>query len=352
MRALPFILAAFSLGPACGGVQDSDELVLDDPVVLPPPDLSGVDLEASFRDAFQLMADVDLRSIWAGHVASFDARRPGCPDLFAGNPDVENIDLDEDARGTSWSDFCEQGDGTTWSGFQYWEIAIEAEGDPTTAEGRTTEAERFLFGDGVVGVGDRVLFEFDGEATDSLTLVEAAEGYRAWTYTSLVVGTSTGDLAFDANSSPTPGGIRTDLYRRATGGNDSTLEARGNVYLFEHRLQNRFDSIGLDLEFRGEAGAGPDDCIKEPRGWIALRDEDAYWYDLVFGPRFSGDPDDPDYPNEPYSECDGCGTLYVRGLEQEGIEVCLDLSFLWASALSAPEPQEFAFTLRNPGEDR
>jgi hypothetical protein len=337
---------------ACGGDADSDDLVLDDPIQLPAPDLSGVDLPASFIDAFQLMATVDLRAVWAGHVSSFQHRQGGCPDLFAGNPDVENIDLDMDAPGTSWSDFCEQGDGTTWSGFQYWEVDIAAEGDATTAEGRTTEAERLLFGDGVVGQGDAVLFEFDGEATDALTLVEAADGYRAWTYTSLVVGTATGDLAFDPVGSPTPGGLRTDLYRRATGGNDATLEARGNVYLFEHRLQGRFDSIGLDLELRGEAGAGPEDCTKEPRGWIALRDEDAYWYDLVFEPRFSGDPDDPDYPNDPYSACDGCGTLYVRGLEQEGVEVCLDLSFLWDSALTSPDPTDFAFTLRKPGEER
>jgi len=142
----------------------------------------------------------------------------------------------------------------------------------------------------------------------------------------------------------------TDLIRRAPGGIDQGLEATGNVYFVERRIQDRFDSIGADLEIIGPEAAGPDDCALEPQGWIAIRDEDAYWYDLVFSPRFDGDPNDPDYPNEPYSECDGCGTLYVRGLEQDGIEVCLNLDFLWDGMLAPPELQEFAFTLRDPGE--
>lgn len=334
----------------CGTPEDTDVLELDDPVELPAPDLTGVDLPAAFESAFTLMGEVDLRSPWQGHVDSLALRRGGCPDVFAGNPDVEDIDIDERARGWAWLDFCRQADRTEFGGFQYWELDVRSEGDATTAEGRTTETSRLLFGDGLVALEDEVFYEFDGEATDGLTLVQAADGYEAWTYTSRVEGTVTGNLTFP-DGSATPGGYRTDLYRRATGGVDASLEARGNVYMFEHRIQDRFDSIAMDLELKGPAGAGPDDCIEEPRGWIALRDENAFWYDLVFEPRYDGDPDDPDYPNDPYSECDGCGTLYVRGLEQESIEVCLDLTFLWDGVLTPPSPEEFAFTLRDPGEE-
>lgn len=348
MSRLLALLPLALVGTGCGAPEDTDALVLDDPVELPPPDLEGVDLPAAFEAAFRRMADVDLRPAFAGHRDALALRRAGCPDIYLGNPDVEGIELDDDL-GWSWRDFCTQPDATTFGGFAFWQGEASAVGDPETAEGRIIEAERRMVADGVVGRGDQVLFEFDGSGTDALTLVEATDDYTAWTYTSLVEATVTGSLAFpDADGMP--GGYRTDLYRRATGGVNATLEARGNVYMFEHRIQDRFDSIGLDLELKGEAGAGPDDCTLEPQGWIALRDEDAFWYDLVFEPRYAGDPDDPDYPNEPYSECDGCGTLYVRGLEQESTEVCLDLSFLWDDALDRPEPTDFVFTLRDLGE--
>ncbi|MFK7929209.1 MAG: hypothetical protein AB8H79_13530 [Myxococcota bacterium] len=341
--------AIFGLG-ACSGGEDTEDVVIDPPVTLPPPDLTGVDLAAAFEEAFVAMGQIDVRAPWAGHLDGLNLRQPGCPDIYAGNPDIEGIDLNTRNKGMSWADFCDQSDGTTFGGFEYWEIAVSAEGDETTGAGRTTEASRLLFGDGFIGRGDEALFEFDGEATDGLSFTKAANDYYAWTYSSRVEGTVTGTLPF--GDTDMAGGYRTDLIRRATGGVDQGLEATGNVFFFERRMQGRFDSIGADLEIIGPEAAGPDDCALEPQGWIAIRDEDAYWYDLVFSPRFDGDPNDPNYPNEPYSECDGCGTLYVRGLEQDGIEVCLDLDFLWDGMLAPPELQEFAFTLRDPGEDR
>lgn len=346
------LLGALALGlSACAGDGgDTDPLVLDDPVELPPPDISGLDMPAAYETAFTLLTELDLRTTWAGHQAAMDLRRPGCPDIFAGNPDIENIDIGSDNDGMSWRDFCEQSDGTEFGGFEYWEIAINAEGDPTSGAGRTTEASRFLFGDAVIRNGDDILFEWDGEATDGLTTTVAAADYAAWSYSSSMEGTASGALTF--GDTTTPGGYRIGLTRRASGGADQGLEANGNVYFFEHRIQDRFDSIAVNLELVGPEAAGPDDCVQEPQGYISLRDEDAFWYDLVFSPRYDGDPDDPDYPNQPYSECDGCGTLYVRGLEQEGVEVCLDLAFLWEGPLDPPAVQDFAFTLRDPGEAR
>lgn len=348
-RLLPMGLVALCL--SCTGSEPEPELVLDDPVELPPPDISDVDIPAAFEAGFLALTELDLRTPWAGHRDALNLRRPGCPDIFAGNPDVEGIDLNSDNDGFAWRDFCDQSDGTNFGGFEYWEIAVNRDGDPTTGAGRTTEASRLLFGDGVVGRDDEILFEFDGEATDGLTITEAAADYYAWSYSSRMEGTITGSLAFPAGS-PNEGGYRVGLTRRAAGGVDEGLEANGNVYFFERRISGRFDSVAANFELIGPGAAGPDDCTQEPQGYISLRDEDAFWYDLVFSPRYDGDPDDPDYPNEPYSECDGCGTLYVRGLEQEGIEVCVDLGFLWAGPLEPPAVQDFAFTLRDPGEDR
>ena len=349
-RFLLIFTAIAVAGCSKGG--DTDDIVFDDPPELPPPDISGLDLPGAFETGFVTLAELDLRKAWAGHEKAMALRRDGCPDIFAGNPNVEDIDINTDNDGSSWLDFCEQGDGTTFGGFEYWEIAINREGDATSGAGRTTEASRLLFGDGVVGRGEDILFEFDGEATDGLTITEAAGDYYAWSYSSRMEGTVTGDLVFDGED--LTGGYRIGLTRRATGGADQGLEANGNVYFFEHRFQDRFDSIAANFELIGPAAAGPDDCTKEPQGYISLRDENAFWYDLVFSPRYDGDPDDPDYPNEPYSECDGCGTLYIRGLEQDHEigEICVDLSSLWSGPLDPPEVQDFAFTLRDPGEDR
>ncbi len=332
---------------SCGGSQEPDDIVLDDPVELPAPDLSDVDLKGAFEEAFMALATIDLRPTWAGHKAALDRRAGACPDIFAGNPDIEDIDIRTSNDGWSWMDFCDQSNGISFGGFQYWEIDVNVSGDPTTGTGRTTEASRFLFGDALVGDGDAVLYEFDGQATDGLTTTSAAGDYYTWSYSSQMDGTATGSLTFDGTENA--GGYRVGLARRASGGVDQGLEANGNVYFFERRIHDRFDSISANFEFIGPEAAGPDECALEPQGYLSLRDQDAFWYDLVFSPRYEGDPDDPDYPNAPYSECDGCGTLYVRGLEQEGIEVCLDLFMLWGGVLDPPPVSEFAFTLRGSG---
>jgi hypothetical protein len=334
---------------ACGGAEPPEPPTLDDPVVLEPPDLTGVDLPAAFAEAFELIAAVDVRAAWAAHGRAIRAGQPGCPDLYLGNPDVENIDIRTRGKGLAWMDYCQQGDGTIYSGFTYWEDRIVSDGDETTALGKTVDASRLIFADGAVSRGDAMLFELVGTASDALSRTTAPD-VDDWTYTSLVEGTVTGSYASDAGA--VAGGYRTDLYRRTTGGSAQNLESRGNLFLFEHRISGRFDSLAVDLELTGPAGAGPNDCTAEPTGWIAIRDEDAFWYDLVFEARRQGDPQDPDYENQPYEGCDGCGTLYVRGLEQPGLEVCVDLGFLWEGALTPPPTSDFALILRDLGEAR
>ena len=78
-----------------------------------------------------------------------------------------------------------------------------------------------------------------------------------------------------------------------------------------------------------------------------MRDENAFWFDVVFQPRFDDDATDDPYDNFSYGPCDGCGTLYVRGLEQTDIEVCPDFSFLWSGALTHPEADDYALSMRD-----
>lgn len=320
---------------------------IEPPEELEIPSLEGVDLEALFVEAVQIAISADGRVPWAGHADTVARLTPGCPDVYAGTYDIESDDIDEDAPGLSWYDYCQTGDAR-FGGFQYWENAVASEELEDIGE-ISVAAERSLLGDGVVGLGDTVRFEFDGESSDAVSITEGS-GYTRWTYSSLVSGTMTGTSMFPAGSE-TEGGWRTDMSLYYSGGDADLLEAMGNIYLFERRMQGVFDSVAIDIEFVGPTGAAPDDCSLEPRGWIGVRDENAWWYDVVFEPRYAEEGTGEDYENDPYTACDGCGTLYVRGIEQEGVQVCPDLSFLWTGALAPPDPEDFALSLRDSLED-
>lgn len=320
------------------------------PEVPPPleiPDVTGIDFEQSYRDAMALALSVNSRTLFSSHRNAIDSFEVGCPDVYSGIPpeDVAEVeDIQETEEGFTWSDHCAQEHADrTFSGHGYWDSTVQVSGDADGPEGISIDAERRLHGDGVVGDGENVIFEFDGVASDAMTSTEA-EGYTRWSYTSLITGTSTGSDPFP-DGSLAPFGWRTDLYVSVIAGDDEArIESRGNVYLFDGRLGDRFDSIALDVDIIGELGAGPDDCTQEPLGWIGLRDENAVWYDLVFLPRYSFDITGQPYPNDPLQECDGCGTLYIRGVEQG--EVCPDFSGLQAE-FPAPDHTDYVFSLRD-----
>ncbi|MEZ4317709.1 MAG: hypothetical protein R3F61_09395 [Myxococcota bacterium] len=332
---------------SCTPQEAPPEPIKPTPVVdeLEIPDISGIDMEAAFVEAMQLLLTVNARTPFQSLDRSFDRFQPGCPDVYAGIPPEEqaDIDVDMDAGGLTWTDHCENPDGGYFSGYGWWDGDVGVTGDPNSSEGITIEADREMIADGVVGDTNGVIFEFKGEASDSLYTVQA-DGYDRWIYSSLVDGTSTGRDPFPAGALA-PAGWRTDLYLYMTGGDEDSLEARGNVYLFTGRMSERFDSIALDINVIGQLGAGPDDCTQEPLGWIGLRDENAVWYDLIFLPRSEDDITGVPYPNDPLSECDGCGTLYIRGVESG--EFCPDFSFLFDGSLQAPPVAEFVSSLRD-----
>lgn len=331
---------------ACNGEPEDSEPPLDDTVIpLEQPDLTGVDLEAAYESALRLALEVTVQPAWAGHRGALDLARSGCPDVFAGAPDDDGADIDEDAEGVSWADHCSTAGGLSYSGFAWWDTDLSSTGEPGSAEGVTIEGSRELVADGVVADSDGVIFEFDGEGSDALYQVEA-EGYSRWTYASLLSATVTGREVVSATTGAAPGGWRSDLYVYATGGDTDTLAVRGNAYYFSPVIQDRFDSVYVALSWAAPDDLAPDDCALEPRGFLSVRDEDAFWYDLVFMPGEGDDISGDQYPNDPYAVCDGCGTLYVRGLSQE-LTVCPDFSWLWDGAVSLPAAEDFVLTLRD-----
>lgn len=305
-----------------------------------PDDLDTIDFVTAFQDAVRLMLSVSARQPWSGHKASLDGRAAGCPDFWTDPFTVNGLETVGSEQGVAWNDDCLVSDATGlyYDGWLWWDFDVQQSGDPTSLDGRVSEASRTMDGDALVGDTEGVRFEFDGAAADSLYRVEAY-GYERFVYSTRMDATITGRDVFGPDSL-TPDGYRTDLFMFITGGDVETFEARGNVYMFRPQLMDRFDSIGVDMALPGELGAGPNDCALEPLGWIGLRDEDAYWYDLVFLPRFREDIVGEEYPNDPLSVCDGCGRLYVQGVEQQGKDVCVDFSFLF-DEFELPDADEY-----------
>ncbi len=336
------ILAALLL--SCS--RDEEPVNTGDPVQdLVLPDIEGVDMPTAYGSALAMAMSVTLTTPWRGNIDILDLGHEGCPDLYVGAP--EDADLDDDEQfGISWFDYCETPGGLYYGGYVVWDGTVSGEGDADSDAGRTTEGSRSMLANAIVGDNDDVLYEFKGEGSDSLYLVEAP-GYTRWAYSSLIEATVTGDAVSELTGAD-GGGWRTDLYLYATGGNADYIESRGNIFLFDTLISERFDSVAMDLTFSGPTGSSPDACTAEPVGWIGLRDENAYWYDLVFQPADSTDSSDTT-TDTTYGACDGCGTLYVRGIETtEYGEVCMDFSWLWASdPITLPAPEDFLFTVRD-----
>lgn len=313
-----------------------------------PDDLDTIDFESAFAEAVRQLVTVTAQRPWTGHAAALDGRSVGCPNFMTEPFTAGGVLVSRD-EGVAWNDDCVNTAGTAYDGWLWWDNTFSVVGtDPNSYDGRTREGTRTLEGDANVdreGEDDRVmLFEFDGIASDSLYEVEAY-GYERYVYSSQIDATVTGTDVFRGTS--TPDGYRTELTLSITGGDVDNFVARGDVYLFSEVFLDRFDSIGADMELQGPKGAGPGVCTLEPLGWVGLRDSNAYWYDVVFQPRFEEDIVDIDFPNDPLSICDGCGKLYVQGVEQEGREICVDFSFLFErGAIELPEPEDFALPWR------
>lgn len=355
MRHTLAIAAISLISLSCKGKEAEDEssreVDLGDPAAeLVMPDWSDVDVDEAFTTAIEIVLSARGDKIWNGHVRALDRRFEGCPDIYVGAPEDSPLDADDGGRsdGVSWSDFCESPGGLYFRGYQHWVQSAQSSGDRDSSTGRSGSAARTLTGNGVTGDSDDVRFEWTGEVSDAVTTIEAGD-YVRFTWSTTTVGTATGTDIFEPASSITPGGWRTDTYVAVQGGDVQRIEARGDMYLFERRIADRFDSISMNIEFIGELGAGPDDCTLEPRGWIGLRDENAWWLDIVFQP--VGDDDGTDGQTDAdYSACDGCGIAYVRGIEQtiELGEMCLDMTGIWNSDQLAPaDPETYISSIRD-----
>lgn len=324
-----------SEAPAAGYVDTGRQLPLPDT----GPELVAQGLDAAWTRALTLHAGVP----WALTQETWDSRTAGCPDLYLGGPEDEDRLEGEAPGGQHWLDSCTPAEGPHFRGHLWWDAALSASGSAEEPAGQQLSARRSLLGTGAVSTGgaeDTLTFALDGTAEDQWTLITVGTGEaadRSFTWSSSLAGSVTGSLV---DASEVGGRFRTDTYRYVAGPGAPSLELRTETYLYEPVLAGAFDSFGAELTWVGEGAAGPEDCALEPRGWIGVRDPEAYWYDLRFLP-LDGELDPAD--------CDGCGELYVRGIEEVSLgTVCPDWSW---EGLEPPDIATSRWTWRSLDEE-
>ncbi|MEQ1566218.1 MAG: hypothetical protein ABMA64_11320 [Myxococcota bacterium] len=331
----------------------------NDPSPQPPSDTKALDMTAAVEDALRVGGLTTLNSAWAGHIGTLVGAPPGCPQVWLGPlpedlaPDAE---FDEDTPGMSWAANCTTDANVTYAGFSHWSTTLA----PGASGTRTLVSDaQVLDGDG------GVLFEFDGEAQDSLDAV-------AGTYSSVLNGELKGSLVGLGS------GYRTGGDFEATWSADGTLRFFGTMTALDgfgpedHRNPDpevspeladvegwvtgmpRFTSAKFDLEFTP-------DCPQEPVGYVGLRGNEGFWFDVYFLPLYADTGTDiaqqQAFPFEEIENvaCDGVGTLFARnvnlgGLDAEDEQWSREVAPSFAAVagqLAMPTLEAFVYTVRD-----
>jgi hypothetical protein len=291
-----------------------------DPDPAPPSDLTDIDMRASIEAALALAGIVTTQSAFVGHLDTMAMGEVGCPDVWAGAPpeNFVELELDEDATGLSWLAGCSTRAGVEFDGFAFWTSEID--------QGENT-ATRSLLADAEVRRGADVLWAFDGEASDTF---DAGTGMYSSSFAGTITGSMSGlgkGLRAGNNTESDNGGFIAEW------GTDGSLHFAGSVQSFdgfgpvdrrsgdEPELegiagwkpnQPRFTSVRYDLTF------GPD-CAEEPLGFVGLRGNEGFWFDVFFLPIYAIDEDTADsnafpFENIENQSCDGIGTLFSRNV--------------------------------------
>lgn len=326
--------------------QTTDTGPVDEVIAFPlPDDLESIPYDEVYIEALEMLTQITTQLAWQGHASTMASRDAQCPSLWTGEFDFAGTDGGDD-DGLSWNDACSTDAGDAFDGWLTWDTNIQAEGDLADEAGLSVDASRSLEGNGVVIADGNIRYAFDGEASDSLSTVTTTSSQNA-IYSSFMDASVEGLDALGALSETMPNGFRTDLFVNVVSGQAPYFEARGNLYLYEEILHDRFDSVAVDIAFPGPGRAGPEDCALEPLGWIGVRDSDAFWYDVVFLPRHQSDSLNADENDGIAALCDGCGQLFVHGLPMPGIEVCPDFSFLFDGSIETPVSSSYVLTFRD-----
>jgi hypothetical protein len=333
----------------------------EDPPPNLPTDFKDLDLVGAVQDALNIGGIATLASAWAGHAGALERAPYGCPSIWVGAPPEDVVDLnisdDDIGNGMSWLADCTAPNMDYYSGFTYWDTNVDPGGN---------SGERSLTADATVTDGSgQILFDFDGEAGDAIN-----GGAYAST---LVARRLSGTLVGLGN------GLRGEL--DAEWADDGTLSFFGAVTVLDGfgppdtrdpnpantpELLNlpswepgmpRFTSVRFDLTWDGS-------CAMEPQGYVGIRGNEGFWFDVYFLPIYDPDEDTAQSNAFPFEEidnidCDGVGTAFARNVslkeEDEGDpawtrEVSPDFAAIVAT-LPTPTLADFVLTLRQLPEE-
>ena len=118
---------------------------------------------------------------------------------------------------------------------------------------------------------------------------------------------------------------------------------------------SRFNSVRFQLSFDA-------DCPEEPHGYVGIRGNEGFWFDVYFLPLYDLADDSAQSNAYPYelidnAECDGFGTLFSRNVDlsdqEDGTwsrEIAPDFASVVA-ALPTPTLADYVFTLRHLPEN-
>lgn len=339
-----------------------------DPAPAPPSDLTDINLARAVEDALALAGIVTTQSAFVGHTTTMERGEVGCPQVWAGVPpeDLTNFQFDDDEEGLSWLSDCTTGSGLTFSGFTHWTSTLRDE------DGYGGGASRSLVGNAAVLDGDDVLWAFTGEAADTF---DEGTGQYSSSFAGTVTGSMSGlgaGLRAQNNTASDDGGFQ------AQWGTDGSMHFSGSVEAFDgygptdtrsgdepelegitgwKKNQPRFTSIRFDLTF------GPD-CAEEPVGFVGLRGNEGFWFDIYFLPIYPVDEDTAQSNSFPFENidnqtCDGIGTLFSRNADLAALDAADDN---WSRELApdfdavrdnlpSPSLESYVFTLRNLPEE-
>lgn len=333
-----------------------------DPDPAPPSDLTDIDLDRAIADALALAGVATAQTAFAGHLDTMAMGDVGCPQVWAGPlpEDLVTLELDEEDDGLSWLADCDTRGGVTFDGFAHWTTAMDG--------GDTGGAARSVVADATVSRGTEVLWSFLGSAADTF---DPATGAYASAFSGTITGTMAGaggGLRAQNNTESDNGGFVAEW------GPDGSLHLAGAVQAFDgfgpvdgrsgdepelrslptwKRGQPRFTSVRYDLTF------GPD-CAEEPLGFIGLRGNEGFWFDVFFLPIYPVDEESADADAFPFENienqtCDGIGTLFSRNIDLAAIdeqdanwsrEFAPDFDAARAT-LPSPTLEAYIYTLRN-----
>lgn len=310
-------------GPDPDGVTEPDSLDM--------PELTQEELEALVADGLALALSMNGQAPWLGLGSALERAEPGCPDVYAG--DLPSFTASE-TGGWGWEDACTGAAGARFDGYLWWLSQITVNGVLGGSPPGRALARRVLTGEGAVSEGAEVRYVFEGNQDETLDMEVGREDVK-WTYSGEFDVSTWGSDAF-AETDPTPNGWRAAGSITTHGGDLWDFSLAMEAYFFGTVLDGRMDALSADLDWSLDPeGEG---CDAEPFGSLSLRLADGTWLDMAYL-EAGGNSMSPD--------CDGCATLYVRGLEAG--QVCPELGWIWDGRLAPPPLTDWVLSARDVG---